>query len=1097
MSQPTDNDTDPREILRRIVASLEHVLPAQASIRDFVHHNTLHGFQHLPFPQALGAARRVTGASAWLPEERFRKLYREGRITEDDLQAALTDLPALATDELIVGTPTFTLRRRDVYRAALLHGMRPVTTATLAWQIAEHDALDRFQADVDKETRQRLRERARQQGTPNTAAAINDLWHTCCESAGVAKQVNDDSIISDSLSTPAPLDAGHDEAGSLWQTRQIRKEGASLLDRLMTRVGDPWTLRDLLLALTGEDIFEQTREHLIRHVASHLDEGLAAWHNPAQARGFYAAWRASAGDENTWALSDLPEWRQHIERLPDNPLDTIWQELKLLGLAPPRWSDYLQRLALELPGWSGMFLWRHQRPNHNGLRDVPVNMPDYLAVRLVLERIHAQGLCRRHWRVEASLPMLRWHFRRHPAELIVRHALFTTSLPEAQHRQALKRVARALASEREENDQRWIATAQGILAQNPPATDATFPSRTRHEHAWPLFRLVQHLGLTGSDIRSFDAATINMFFECLERFDPDTAGYVWLCAYERNYRERIFATLSANHGRATWPVPQRPRAQLVFCMDDREEGMRRHVEETAPDIQTLGAAGFFGVAMNWRGLDDVASAALCPVVVTPAHDISETPDAGTESLQRRHRQRIGWRRRLNDLVRRTSHRGLLGATATTMLGAPLALLLLAGRLLAPRFTGHLVRKLRTAFDVRVPTRVDFTAADDSSPATPEIPRAGFTDAEQVERVRGLLCTMGLTSNFAPLVVLFGHGSASENNPHLAAYDCGACSGRHGGPNARVFAAMANRPEIRSRLAEQGISIPDDTWFVGAEHNTGNDRIQWYDEDLIPEPSRSRIADLKIMLTRAARGHAAERCRRFASAPPRLAPEKAWRHVAGRVHDLSQARPELGHVTNACAIIGRRDMTRGTFLDRRAFLVSYDPTQDAEGTILENILLAVGPVGAGISLEYYFSTVNNEHLGCSTKVMHNVTGFLGVQEGTSSDLRTGLPLQMIEIHEAMRLLIVIEADTGVISRLVEHQPSLQELVGNGWVQVAAKDPHSSRVDLYSPQHGWQRWQQESEAPPTVTRSVDWFAGHIEALPPVLLEQGRPTEPVHAD
>jgi hypothetical protein len=51
---------------------------------------------------------------------------------------------------------------------------------------------------------------------------------------------------------------------------------------------------------------------------------------------------------------------------------------------------------------------------------------------------------------------------------------------------------------------------------------------------------------------------------------------------------------------------------------------------------------------------------------------------------------------------------------------------------------------------------------------------------------------------------------------------------------------------------------------------------------------------------------------------------------GRASDISQARPELGHATNAAAFIGRREMSRGLFLDRRVFLISYDPTTDADG-----------------------------------------------------------------------------------------------------------------------------------------------------------------------
>ena len=176
---------------------------------------------------------------------------------------------------------------------------------------------------------------------------------------------------------------------------------------------------------------------------------------------------------------------------------------------------------------------------------------------------------------------------------------------------------------------------------------------------------------------------------------------------------------------------------------------------------------------------------------------------------------------------------------------------------------------------------------------------------------------------------------------------------------------------------------------------------------------------------------------------------ALRHVRGRRNDFSQPRPELGHVTNACAFFGRRAMSRGAFFDRRAFLISYDPTQDPEGKVLERHLLINGAVGAGISLEYFFSTVNNEAFGCGSKIMHNVAGYFGVMEGAGSDLRTGLPKQMIEIHEAMRLLVVVEQTLDIITAVYQRQPPLQELVGNGWVIVAAKDPDTGAIHLFDP------------------------------------------------
>jgi uncharacterized protein YbcC (UPF0753/DUF2309 family) len=97
-----------------------------------------------------------------------------------------------------------------------------------------------------------------------------------------------------------------------------------------------------------------------------------------------------------------------------------------------------------------------------------------------------------------------------------------------------------------------------------------------------------------------------------------------------------------------------------------------------------------------------------------------------------------------------------------------------------------------------------------------------------------------------------------------------------------------------------------------------------------------------------------------------------------------------------------------FLDRRTFLNSYDPTQDnAEAKILERIVQAVIPVCAGISLEYFFSFVDPAGYGCGTKLPHNIVSLLGVMDGAASDLRTGLPWQMVEIHEPVRNLFILE------------------------------------------------------------------------------------------
>ena len=92
------------------------------------------------------------------------------------------------------------------------------------------------------------------------------------------------------------------------------------------------------------------------------------------------------------------------------------------------------------------------------------------------------------------------------------------------------------------------------------------------------------------------------------------------------------------------------------------------------------------------------------------------------------------------------------------------------------------------------------------------------------------------------------GARCVNNPFLAAYNCGACCGREGGPNARVFARYANDPEVRRLLAEDGVTIDDDTWFVGGYHDTTSDLVELYDTDSVPASHQVWTLTLTLSLT---------------------------------------------------------------------------------------------------------------------------------------------------------------------------------------------------------------------------------------------------------
>jgi uncharacterized protein YbcC (UPF0753/DUF2309 family) len=603
--------------------------------------------------------------------------------------------------------------------------------------------------------------------------------------------------------------------------------------------------------------------------------------------------------------------------------------------------------------------------------------------------------------------------------------------------------------------------------------------------------LSQQLSLPGCFICDLEPSQIDDIFACIELMQGERGSFLWLQAYERHYREQIFNAVAQNKGRGRWRTRDtRPQAQITFCMDDREEGIRRHLEEIDPTIETLGAAGFFGVAINWRALDDNSETPLCPIVVTPAHAVHEQAKPGQEDRQQQHAQRRETRLRLKNLLHLETRRNVLASAALIAAAAPFALLTLIAKSLIPERFGPWVQRQRERIDLSVSTFVQVNAHS-GEPATIENPRLGFTDEEQADRVENFLRTIGLASGFAPLVVMMGHGSSSQNNPHLAAYDCGACSGRHGGPNARAFAAMANRVQVRALLQQRGLDVPQDTVFVGAEHNTCDEVIEWYDIDLLDGEQHSAWLAIIPSLEEACLRSAHERSRRFMSASTRMDKRAALTHVVGRSYDFSQTRPELGHATNATAFIGRRALTQGAFFDRRAFLISYDPSTDPEGRIIEAILLAAGPVGAGINLEYYFSTVNNEEYGCGTKVVHNLTGLFGVMEGAGSDLRTGLPLQMIEIHEAMRLLVIVEAKTGILGDIYARQPIIRELVGKRWIQLAAVDPDDGDISLFVASEGFTPWQ-GSQHIITVKNSQQCYDGQRDHLPPALIESVTATE-----
>ncbi len=534
---------------------------------------------------------------------------------------------------------------------------------------------------------------------------------------------------------------------------------------------------------------------------------------------------------------------------------------------------------------------------------------------------------------------------------------------------------------------------------------------------------------------------------------------IWQEAAEWEYYDSVLSglqeapqALAGNGARASFDA--------LFCIDDRECSLRRWTEKADPGCRTWGTPGFFQVPFMYRPSGTVYFTKACPAPVEPGHLIEE------KNGRNAHRSDAHYTNR--------SHSLIIGWMIAQTLGfwSAFRLFLNIFRPALSPATSHSFRHMDKEAGLQIGREDDSVHADGLL--------RGFSVEEMAASTESLLKSIGLVEGLAPLVYVVGHGASSINNTHYAGYDCGACSGRPGSVNARVAAWMANQPEVRSLLLAKGVHIPDDTHFVGALHDTTRDEMEYYDEAGIPASLQEQHRRNKASFLQALEHNACERARRFDLIHSHAAPARIHARVKRRSVSLFEPRPELNHATNALCLVGRRQMSRHLFLDRRAFMNSYDPETDADGTMLSNILRALTPVAGGINLEYYFSRTDNQLLGAGTKLPHNVMGLLGVANGADGDLRTGLPAQMVEMHEPLRLLVVVEQKPEVIEKVLKAHPPTREWYQNGWIHLVALDPESRQLYRFVVDH-FENYTPESAPLPLMQRVEQVFHAGNGDLP----------------
>ncbi|HEX2056503.1 MAG TPA: DUF2309 domain-containing protein [Nitrospiraceae bacterium] len=1062
-----DRFTDAQRMeLRSYVQLAGEVIAQYWPMRTFIHHNPLHGLESSPFEQAVQRGRQLFGGRGYLSNEEYRRQFRSGRIAEQDVRGALE---SLALDKQI----TFAGRRLshiEVLMASLIHGVSEDLDRTGPGWDEEQAAIQRIctwlQSLIARDpSGSGVPLSAPNQEDPPTHEPLS-TWCDRTLGTTVADTINREMVKWCS----AFLDEGEANWAMPQREETFYRAWKALAEHDFTLrlIGIrepaaavralPYRSEDAVLdSLTGmgipKDIWEP---YLSLHLVA-----LPGWAG-------YIKWRANQHDD-PWQQAfriDLVKYaavRLFYER---HLVDAACR--RHLGIAGHREAlqGYMEQHA---------FAYRLRRAWVAGL--VPGSMAKEIG-QLLRKARHSHDA----WdEIGRRYDMLRRdqdadYRLHHAARSLVRLASAlsldltaiestppsdTSTLLEWLHGFPVSQHGPAWLKAFEATHRRQILKelSSADLADKDNAIEGKLPSRPLAQVVFcidvrsEVFRRhLEHLG-------GYETLGLAGFFGVPVDYQPFSAGLaVAHCPVLLKPKNQVREIPRSYHGALA--ERHKTATELSHAAHTLLHDLKENVATPYVMVEALG--WFFSVPLfgrtllpRWyhavrRRLKDW----LMPSVATTL-TVDKITRTEAEDMIAAEQQAV-----IRELARERF--GLSGSALSPSLLEKIRRNAIG---LTENPNGDVARSLgltpeaEQAFYEELREQYRISPRGISS-RMERITQTGFSVSEQAYFVEAALRLMGLTSNFARLVVFCAHGSTSENNPYESALDCGACGGNHGLPNARAIAAMANRATVRDVLQAHGITIPTDTQFLAAEHDTTADRVRVVDLEDLPATHRKDLQRLLVDLDEAGAQAALERSRSLERRTDLIEPSTARRAVLRRSEDWAEVRPEWGLSKNSVIIIARRALTQQVNLHGRSFLHSYDHRQDPSGKLLETIMTAPLVVAQWINMEHYFSTVDNEVYGSGSKVYHNVVGRIGVMTGVWSDLRIGLPAQTVlngpvPYHEPMRLLAVIEAPRTRIQAIIERHPLLSQLFNLGWVTLVALDPQDNQFYRYDRNTQWIR------------------------------------------
>ncbi|HMV41043.1 MAG TPA: Na-translocating system protein MpsB [Leptospiraceae bacterium] len=509
--------------------------------------------------------------------------------------------------------------------------------------------------------------------------------------------------------------------------------------------------------------------------------------------------------------------------------------------------------------------------------------------------------------------------------------------------------------------------------------------------------------------------TVNFKLKHLDNSEKFQNRFDYLKKKEIEYRTKLLQDLKKNY-----PIPEEkksdtlPKTKFLFCIDVRSESMRRHLESTSPSIETEGFAGFFGMPIGWKHWTE-EEFSHSPALISPAYVFCSNEKSF--SLRKNKLQTKSWIQK----IKRTFPIGFQYVETAGFLS----------------FFGLIYKTLKIGPLHENPREI---SSEEIKFALSSLPQTDKTNI-----AAGILNHLGLKDNFPSYFIITGHGSLTVNNPHQAGLACGACSGQSGELSAIFASQLLNDLETRKQLMQMGISLPAETKFIPAMHETVTDEIIFLEKENIDKSYLQKISEL---IKKASLENRKEKARIMG-----LNSESPY----VRSKDWAEVFPEAGLAGCASFIIANRSRSKNANLEGRSFLNSYNWKKDSEFKTLELLMTAPAVVASWINLQYYASTTNPDVYGAGNKLLHNVTGNKGVFEGNHWNLKSGLPLQSVFdgkrfVHIPIRLQIIIEAPQEEIDKILNKHSSIGDLVKNEWVYLIQWDENG---DFYLKNQTWEK------------------------------------------